>query len=94
MAGERRRLNGSKSRVVRLDQDIFECIRDHAEPFEDGVSSTLRKMLGMEDPDTPTWSFQARLARLGQALSNGDEKIITRELADIKLAYRSGVFGE
>jgi len=77
--------------VIRIDERLYQVIKDYAEPLRDSPNTALMKMLGCEDPGEPRMSFQARLQRLGMALVANDHAQLTKEL-DIEASYRGGAF--
>ena len=43
------------SPTIRIDKDVFDELKKHAEPFVDTPNTVLRRLLGLGDTDTETY---------------------------------------
>jgi hypothetical protein len=81
--------------TIRVDEEVFQAIKDRAEPLKDSPNTTLRSVFGLESTPEKVFSFEARLRRLGKALKSGRVTAAVRnELASIRSAYNVGTFGK
>jgi hypothetical protein len=81
--------------IIRVDDDVYQALKDRAEPLKSTPNSVMRQVFGLDDETVKQWSYQARLRRLGQALSRTGRvtKEVRKELADIRNSFRTGAFG-
>lgn len=91
------KVSTANSRVIRIDADVWQYIKDRGEPLAESPNDALRRIFGLpsDKPITPERSYQARLARLGGLLQDGGGRItngVREELKAIYSAFKSGVF--
>jgi hypothetical protein len=52
------------SRVVRIDQEVWEELQRRARPFEDTPNSVIRRLLGLSDDDSGKDTINPRIGKL------------------------------
>jgi hypothetical protein len=86
------------TKVIRIDGEVWQCIKDRGEPLSDSPNEVLRKLFKLKNID-PTgegrWSYQARLRRLGLALRESEGEVnadVRDELDSILFSFNQGIF--
>lgn len=87
-------------RTIRIDEDVYQFLKDRAEPLNGkGPNHVLREVLGFDPEARKQWSYQASLRRIAQAIDtkgriHGSVKGDLRtELESVWDRYRKGAFG-